>query len=117
MTGLLPEFICDVERQYRETNNACANVSRYVVTRSVLRLVDELVLADPRHHRAQLAADLLDRMLRLQLAGGLQLGIADAVVEHEVAHETALLDVREHAAHLGLGLVGDDARPGLVVTV
>src|SRR6188768_697541 len=34
---------------------------------SVLRLVDQLVLGDPRHHRAQLLADLLDRVLGVAL--------------------------------------------------
>src|SRR5206468_3182133 len=35
---------------------------------SVLRLVHQAVLLDPRHHRAQLLADLFDRVLGRQAA-------------------------------------------------
>ena len=44
--------------------------SRTVIIRSVLALVDELVLRDPRHHRAQLRADLFDRVRRVQAPVG-----------------------------------------------
>src|SRR5688572_11892791 len=50
---------------------------------SVLVLVDQLVGGDPRHHRAQARAGLLDRMLGLALARGLHLRIAGLVVEDE----------------------------------
>src|SRR3546814_11448313 len=57
---------------------------------SVLRLVDELVLGDPRHHRAQFGADLFDRVFGGEFAGGLHFRLAGAVVEHETADEADL---------------------------
>ena len=83
----------------------------------VLRLVDQLVGADPGHHGAKLCAGLLDWMRGGGLAARLQLGLSGLVVEHEVLHEAARLDISQHALHLGLGLVGYDARAGLDVAV
>src|SRR6187551_2612827 len=77
---------------------------------SVLVLVDQLVGADPRHHRAQLGAGLLDRVRRRGLARGLELGLAGAVVEHEVLDEAARLDVGQDALHFLLRFVSDDTR-------
>ena len=61
---------------------------------SVARLVDQLVLPDPRHHRAQLLADHLDRVLRRQPAARQQRRRAGAVLEDEVARVLARLDAR-----------------------
>ncbi len=47
-------------------------------------LVDQLVRGDPRHHRAQSAADLLDRVRLGGLAARLEFRLAGAVVEHEI---------------------------------
>ncbi len=58
-------------------------------SRLVLRLIHQRILPDPRHHAAQLAADLLDRMRQRLLARRLQLGLPRTVVEDEVLHETA----------------------------
>jgi hypothetical protein len=44
-------------------------------------LIDELVLADPGHHRAQLFADLLDRVLRGESTAGFERRRAGAVLE------------------------------------
>src|SRR5271165_6028894 len=54
---------------------------------SVALLVDQLVLADPGHHRAQLCADLLDRMGVGARAHRLERGLIDLVLEHPVARE------------------------------
>src|SRR5690606_4420860 len=65
---------------------------------------------DPGHHLAQLGADLLDRV------GGpflLQLGEVRAarfVLGDPLAGERAVLDLREHLAHLLLDLRSDDPR-------
>jgi NADP-dependent 3-hydroxy acid dehydrogenase YdfG len=75
-------------------------------------LVDQRLFLDPRHHRAELLADLLDRVLGHALARGLERGLVDLVLQHPVAGEAARLDVFQHALHLGLGLGGDDARAG-----
>ena len=101
----------DVPRRQRRTPEEYA--SRSPVRRiksSVPGLVDQFVGTDPGHHRAQARAGLFDRMRRGGLAGGLELGLAGAVVEHEVFDEAARLDVGQDALHLGLGLGGDDAR-------
>ena len=60
---------------------------------SVLVLIDQLVGTDPRHHRAQLGAGLLDRVPLGGDAAGLQFRLAGAVVEDEVLDEAAGLDV------------------------
>src|SRR5215475_14703596 len=84
---------------------------------SVARLVDQLVLGDPGHHAAQLATDLLDRVLGAHAAHGLEAGLAGLALGDPVAGEAAGLDVGEDALHLLLGLVGDDARAAGVVAV
>ena len=82
----------------------------------VLRLVDELVRADPRHHRAQALADLLDRMLVVQPARRLELGEARAILAHPLGGESAGLDILQHFLHLGLCLARNDARTGNVLS-
>src|SRR5690349_21122463 len=72
--------------------------------RSVLALVDQRALLDPRHHVAELGADFLDRVFGELGAGGLERGLVDLVLQHPVAGELAALDVGEDALHLGLGL-------------
>ena len=84
---------------------------------SVLRLVHQRVLGDPRHHAAQPLADLLNRVLAHPPPRGLEARLVDAVLQHPVAGEASALDIGQHAAHLGLGLVGDDARAGDVLAV
>jgi hypothetical protein len=56
---------------------------------SVPAFVDQRPLLDPRHHVAQLGADLLDRMRRALGAHRLERGLVDAVLEHPVAREAA----------------------------
>jgi hypothetical protein len=48
---------------------------------SVLGLVDQRALLDPRHHVAEFFADFLDRMGRELGAGGLERGLVDLVLE------------------------------------
>ncbi len=67
-------------------------------------LVDEFVLADPRHHRAQPGAHLFDRMRRVAGPRRLKGGLIDLVLEHPVAGEFAGLDVLQNPLHLRLGL-------------
>src|SRR6266540_4713011 len=71
---------------------------------SVLGLVDQRALLDPRHHVAEFCADFLDRVLGELGAGGLERSLVDLVLQHPVAGELAALDVGEDALHLGLGL-------------
>src|SRR5690348_1442064 len=58
---------------------------------SVPRLIDELVLPDPRHHRAQLLADDLDRMFRGHPAARHERRRARAIFEDELARVLARL--------------------------
>src|SRR6476646_321998 len=85
--------------------------------RSVPALVDECALLDPRHHGAQLGADLLDRMSRALRAHGLERGLVDAVLQHPVLDELARLDVVEDPLHLRLGLRRHHARAGDIFAV
>src|SRR4051812_30092006 len=73
--------------------------------RSVARLVDEAVLLDPRHHRAELLADDLDRMLGHQAAPRHQRRRTGAVLDDEALGVLAALDVLEHLLHRGAGLL------------
>src|SRR5215471_14670860 len=83
----------------------------------VLRLVDQLVLADPGHHAAELGADRLDGMLGGAPAHGLEARLASLVLQDPVAGEASGLDVVQDALHLGLGLVGDDPGPASIVAI
>ena len=51
------------------------------------------------------------------LAACLEFGLPGLVVEDEVLHETAGLDILQHPLHLRLGLVRDDTRAGLDVAI
>ncbi len=84
---------------------------------SVPVLVHHRALLDPRHHGAQLLADLLDRVRGALGAHGLERGLVDPVLQHPVLHELAGLDVVEDPLHLGARLVGDHARPRHVLAV
>src|SRR5580698_8639143 len=84
---------------------------------SVAALVDQRALLDPRHHLAQLGADMLDRVLGELGAGRLERGLVDLVLQHPVPGETAGLDVGQNLLHLGAGLVGDDPGAGDVFAV
>ena len=55
----------------------------------VLGLIDQGFFFNPRHHVAELGADLLDRMLGHLLAHGLERGLVDLVLQHPVAREAA----------------------------
>src|SRR6201991_645403 len=50
-------------------------------------------------------------------AGRLERGLVDLVLQHPVAGEFSGLDVGQHALHLGLGRIGDDARAGDVFAI
>src|SRR5688572_5155315 len=75
-------------------------------------LVDQLVLADPRHHAAKLRADFLDLVAVIDAADTLEARGARTVFLHPVRSELAGLDVLEDTLHLGLRLIRDDARAG-----
>src|SRR5579875_3093494 len=79
--------------------------------------VHQTVLGDPGHHRAQLLADLLDRMLTHLPAHRLEARLVDLVLEHPLAREAAGLDIRQHflhrLAHAGI----DNPRTGDIFTV
>src|SRR5689334_25387787 len=95
---------------------AAASIARLRL-RSVLRLVDQLVLGDPGHHGAQLGPDLLDRMLGRTPAHGLEARLTGIAFLHPVAGETAGLDIVQDLLHLLLRLIGDDAWAAGVVAV
>src|SRR5690242_155397 len=73
---------------------------------SVPALVHQRALLDPRHHLAQLGADLLGRMLGELGARRLERGLVHPVLQHPVLGEAAGLDVGEDALHFGARLLG-----------
>src|SRR5258707_13088996 len=89
-----------------------ASLAMTVLRALVLALVHPSALLDPRHHVAELGADLFDRVLGEVGTGGLERGLVDLVLQHPVAGELAGLNVVQDPLHLLLGLVGDDARAG-----
>src|SRR6185437_12126305 len=96
---------------------APANPSSRKKRGSVLALVHQRALLDPRHHLAQLGADLLDGMFSELGARRLEGRLVDLVLQHPVARELARLNVVEHALHLCLAYLSDDARAGNVLAV
>src|ERR1700674_882162 len=66
---------------------------------SIPALVHQRLGLDPRHHGAQLFADLLDRMLGELGAHRLERGLVDLVLQHPIAGEAARLDVVADALH------------------
>src|SRR5437762_9185192 len=87
------------------------------VAPSVLALVDQCVLLDPRHHRAQPLADLLDRVLGGAAAQCLEARLAGGVFQHPFARETAGLDVGEDLLHLDADMLVDDSRGAGVIAI
>src|SRR5690606_12491908 len=75
------------------------------------------VLLLPREQRAQLLADLLDRVLRGLLAERGELRRTGVLVVDEALGERAGLDVREDALHVLLDVRVDHARARDVVAV
>src|SRR6478735_9724045 len=61
--------------------------------RLVDRLVDQLVLADPGHHAAQLGTDFFDLVAVVHAADALEARAASLVFLHPVGGELAGLDV------------------------
>src|SRR5262249_5270650 len=64
--------------------------------RLILALVHQRAFLDPRHHVAQLSADLLNRMRGELGPRRLERGLVDLVLKHPIAGEAAGLDVVEH---------------------
>src|SRR5512143_4172678 len=95
----------------------CATPSARSLPASVLRLVDEPALGDPRHHRAEAAADLLDPVLFPAPGEGVEDGAVGPVLEDPLPGERSVLDLAEDPLHLLLRLVGDDPRPARQVPV
>src|SRR5262245_49967949 len=65
---------------------------------------------EPRHPRAQLLADRLDRMVEVALEELLIDRAIGLVLEHPLAGELARADLLEDLLHLGLHVVVHDAR-------
>src|SRR5579875_1744748 len=84
---------------------------------SVPAFIDEAVLGDPRHHRAQLLADLLDSVFGGPAPERLEAGLAGGVLEHPFAGEAARLDIFEDPLHLGADMGVDDPGTARVVAV
>src|SRR5215471_10242829 len=66
---------------------------------------------EPGHHRAQLAPDLLDRVLGLLPVAGVEDRAARLVIQDPLLGEGSALNLAQNAPHLGAGLRGDDPRP------
>src|SRR4051812_17007198 len=79
---------------------------------SAARNVLDALLAgsNPRHHRAQLRTDLLDRMLGCGVAHAIEVRAPVLVLCNPLAREVARLDLTENLLHLSLRLRRDDAR-------
>src|SRR2546422_790294 len=71
----------------------------------------------PRHHRAQLGAHLLDRMLRAGLAQRLEPATPAAALGNPLAREAAGLDVGEDALHRRANFLRYDLGASGVVAV
>src|SRR5688572_19980222 len=84
---------------------------------SVLALVDERVLFDPRHHRAQAFADLLDLVLGGAAAHRLEARLAGGVFQHPFAGEAAGLDLGQYLLHLGPDMLVDDPGTARIIAV
>src|SRR5438477_1653413 len=76
-----------------------------------------LVGVQPRHHRAEPRADLLDLGTPCRLPHSLEVREAVLGLAHPLLRELAALDLVQDAAHLRAGLLVDDARPARVVAV
>src|SRR5205085_11344855 len=76
-----------------------------------------LVGVQPRHHRAEPRADLLDLGSPGLLAHLLEVREAVLGLAHPLLRELPALDLVEDAAHLRAGLLVDNARPACVVAV
>src|SRR5574343_630845 len=83
----------------------------------VLGLVDQLVLLDPRHHVAQLAADRFDRMHGIQATASRHARVVGTALEDEHLGVFAGLDALQGIAHGFTGLGVDDFRTGHVLAV
>src|ERR687886_758151 len=75
-----------------ETAGGMTRVRQHGWRGSVPTAIHQGALLDPRHHGAQLGADLLDRMRSHLGAHGLERGLVDAVLQHPVLDELAGLD-------------------------
>src|SRR5574343_1666789 len=84
---------------------------------SVLGLVDQLVLLDPRHHVAQLAADRFDRMHGIQATASRHARVIGTALEDEHLGVFAGLDALQRIAHGFTGLGVDDFRTGHVLAI
>src|SRR5262245_59236340 len=87
-------------RPPRRRRRRSRKLSRRAAIISVLAPVDEAVLLEPRHHRAQLLADLLDRVLLAELPQRREHRLADARLLQPLAGEAARLDLAEDPLHL-----------------
>src|SRR5919197_1453349 len=87
------------------------------VVPSVLALVDQRVLLDPWHHRAQPLTDLLDGVLGGTAPHGLEARLAGIVLQHPFAGKAAALDVGEDSLHLGADVLVDDSGTARIVAV
>jgi len=75
---------------------------------SILALVDERLLLDPRHHAAQLRADLLDRVRIVHAPRRLEARLAGLALADPLGRELALLDVGEYVS--GPRIITDETR-------
>lgn len=74
-------------------------------------------LREPAHHCTKLTADLLDRVLGLTTAVGVEHGAPGGVLKDPLTGEAAVLDTGEDLAHAGLHALVDHERSAAVITV
>src|SRR5579883_2350517 len=78
-----------------------------------LRVADNWI--EPGHHRAQFLADLLNLMLGVGAAHGLEAGLAGLVLQNPGSSEGAILDLAQDLAHLVAHALINQARPGDII--
>src|SRR5438874_1017674 len=74
-------------------------------------------IADPAHHGAQAAADVLDAVRFAFLAQLVEHGPACLVLEDPFTREDARLDVAKDLLHLGASRLTDDPRAARVIAI
>src|SRR5205823_9764906 len=101
-------------RRWRPVSSCCSYRLARLGRRRLLR---HLAAREPRHHLAELAADLFDRKALLLGTLRVEVRCAIAVLGDPLLRVRAVLDVAEDVAHLLTNGSVDDPRADGVVTV
>src|SRR5574343_1590480 len=100
-----------------QSNGNATGATGLTKTVLVLGLVDQLVLLDPRHHVAQLFANLLDRVSSGQTTASSHARVVGAAFQDEHLGVFTGLDALQGIAHGFTGFGVDDFRTGHVLAV